>query len=352
VNDVPPIYRCSIGLDVHQSQITACAIIGKSDGTTEVVHKRFGAYQRDRRALSEWASSLKPEIVVMESTGIYWKSPYAALEKVGICAWVVNARHVKQVPGRKTDINDAHWLAILGRSGLLRKSFVLRGKCGDLRIVARQRKKLVGALSAEKNRLHKILTDGGIRLSVVVSDLNGVSARKMIEALINKKPPQEVLAYASDQLKAKKEDILEALHGELTNQQIFVLKEILSHIKDLELRIQRFETEMLYGLKDEVHILEALQTIPGVDLISAASILVEIGSDMEEFGSAEKLASWAGLCPGNNETAGKKKAEKRAKGIIICAPYCANALMQPEEHNLCSSSSMNQLYAGEEKSEQ
>lgn len=149
-----------IGLDVHQAQITACAIIEDSDGTTRVEQRQFGAFKRDRRALAEWAAALLPDEVVMESTGIYWKSPYAALEAAGIRALVVNARHVKNVPGPKTDAGDAQWLATLARAGLLRGSFIPPALLRELRLSARQRQKLVGQLASEKNRLHKVLTDG------------------------------------------------------------------------------------------------------------------------------------------------------------------------------------------------
>ena len=201
--ELTTLYQRVIGLDVHQAQITACAIIQEADGTTRTEQRQFGAFKRDRRELAEWAASLKPDQVVMESTGIYWKSPCAALEMVGIHALVVNARHVKNVPGRKTDVGDAQWLATLARAGLLRGSFVPPAKLRELRLVTRQRQKPVGQLSAEKNRLHKLLTDSGIRLGVVVSDIHGQSARAMVKAIIAGQPPHDVLHLASWRLKDK-----------------------------------------------------------------------------------------------------------------------------------------------------
>jgi transposase len=168
--ELVPIHKRVIGLDIHQAQITACAILEEADGETRIEQRQFGAFKKDRRALAAWAAALDPDEVVMESTGIYWKSPYAALEAVGIRATVVNARHVKQVPGRKTDVGDAQWLATLARAGLLRGSFVPPAKLRELRVISRQRQKLVSLLTAEKNRMHKVLTDAGIRLGVVVSD--------------------------------------------------------------------------------------------------------------------------------------------------------------------------------------
>jgi transposase len=202
----------------------------------------------------------------MESTGIYWKSPYAALEAVGIRAKVVNARHVKNVPGRKTDVGDALWLATLARAGLLRGSFVPPTKLRELRLIARQRQKLVSQLASEKNRLHKVLTDSGVRLGVVVSDLHGQSARAMVKAIIAGQPPHEVLKLASTRLRASREEIFDALQGELTASHRFVLDELMRHIEEIEARITRFDTRLLAELDSERNTLALLQTIPGVDL--------------------------------------------------------------------------------------
>lgn len=314
--ELTTIYPRVIGLDVHQAQITACAIIQETDGTTRVEQRQFGAFKRDRRELAEWAALLKPDQVVMESTGIYWKSPYAALETVGIRGLVVNARHVKNVPGRKTDIGDAQWLATLARAGLLRGSFVPPAKLRELRLISRQRQKLIGQLSSEKNRLHKLLTDSGIRLGVVVSDIHGQSARAMVKAIIAGQQPHEVIHLASRRLKATREELFDALQGELTINHRFVLNEIMCHIEEIEARIVRFDARLLEELEDEQNKLALLQTLPGVDLIGAAMLLVEIGGDMNAFGSADRLASWIGICPGNNESAGKRKSGRVRKGNI------------------------------------
>lgn len=312
--ELSALYKCVIGLDVHQAQITACALIQQPDGSTRIEQRQFGGFARDRRELADWAASLRPDEVVMESTGIYWKSPYAALEAVGIRAKVVNARHVKHVPGRKTDVGDAHWLAMLARAGLLRASFVPPAALRELRLIARQRQKLVGQLASEKNRLHKVLTDSGIRLGVVVSDLHGQSARAMVKAIIAGQAPQQVINLASRRLKASREEIFDALQGDLTASHRFVLDELMQHIEEIEARIDRFDARLLAGLESERGTLALLQTIPGVDLIGAAMLLVEIGSDMGAFGSADRLASWVGVCPGNNESAGKRKSGHTRKG--------------------------------------
>lgn len=312
--ELATLYKRVIGLDVHQAQITACALIEEADGTTRIERRQFGAFKRDRRALAEWVASLAPDCVVMESTGIYWKSPYAALEAAGIRAQVVNARHVKNVPGRKTDVGDAQWPATLARPGLLRGSFIPPATLRELRLIARQRQKLVGQLASEKNRLHKVLTDGGIRLGVVVSDVHGQSARAMVKALIAERPVHEVLECASRRLKASREELFDALQGELTDSHRFVLDELMRHIEEIEARIARFDIRLLDGLAGEQNALALLQTLPGVDRIGAAMLLVEIGADMKAFGSADRLASWVGICPGNNESAGKRKSGRVRKG--------------------------------------
>lgn len=308
------IYKRVIGLDIHQAQITACALLEMPDGSSRVEQRQFGGFKRDRRELAKWAAALDPEEVVMESTGIYWKSPYTALEEVGIRAKVVNARHVKNVPGRKTDIGDAQWLAMLARAGLLRGSFVPPARLRELRLISRQRHKLINQLIGEKNRLHKILADGGIRLGVVVSDLHGQSARVMVKAIIKGCSPHEVLDCASRRLRASREELFDAVQGELTDSHRFVLDETMQHIEEIEARIARFDARLLDGLKSEHNTLALLQTVPGIDLIGAAMLLVEIGPDMGAFGTADRLASWIGICPGNNESAGKRKPAKARKG--------------------------------------
>ena len=312
--ELQTIYKRVIGLDVHQGQITAYAILEGEDGETTEESRQFGGFKRDRRALAEWCSNLNPDEVVMESTGVYWKSPYAALEDKGIYAKVVNARHVKQVPGRKTDINDAQWLAMLARAGLLRGSFVPKAFMRELRLVSRQRQKIVGELASNKNRLHKILTDAGIRLSVVISDIHGQSARLMIKALIRGEPTIEVIKLATRRFKADHAEILEALEGELSQAHRLILEKLMCTIEHLEKTIASLDRYLLEQLTPYRAILELLETIPGIDKIGAAMLLVEIGDDMQAFESPDRLASWVGICPGNNESAGKRKKGRIRKG--------------------------------------
>jgi transposase len=312
--ELKPIYKRVIALDVHQAKITACAIADHGDGRVEVIRQEFGAFKSDRRALAQWAQAFVPEVLVMESTGVYWKSPFAALEKVGIIAWVVNARHVKAVPGRKTDICDAQWLATLARAGLLRASFIPRLEFRQLRLVSRQRQKLVGMLASEKNRLHKVLVDAGVRLGVLVSDVHGDAARAMIKVLIRGGAMEEVL-NKKGRLRASREELFEAISPEeLSDVHRFVLDEIMQHIEHIEQRIARMDAYLLHALAPWQAQLNLLQTIPGIDRMGAAMLLVEIDDDMKRFGSAERLARWVGICPGNNESAGKRKTGRIRKG--------------------------------------
>lgn len=312
--DITPIHKQVIGLDIHQNKISACALAEQADGTVTVAHREFGGFKRDRTALAQWVKEFAPDVVVMESTGIYWKSPYAALEKVGIAAWVVNARHVKTVPGRKTDVADAQWLAILARAGLVRASFIPPADVRHLRLIARQRQKLGGMLASEKNRLHKLLADAGIRLNVLVSDIHGQAGRAMVKALIAGQPTSKILDCAG-RLRATRAELFEALQPEeLSAKHLFVLTEVMAHIEFLETMMARFEKTLLDGLQAWQPQLVLLQTMPGIDSIGAAMLLVEIGPDMASFGSAQRLASWVGICPGNNESAGKRKSGRTRKG--------------------------------------
>jgi transposase len=312
--ELSAVYRCVAALDVHQAKLTVCVLSENDQGEVETHIREFGGFKRDRREMAAWVASFRPDLVVMESTGIYWKSPYAALEWHDLTLAVVNARHVKQVPGRKTDINDAQWLAILARSGLLRGGFVPPKHFREYRLIARQLQKLTGIASGERNRLHKLLTDAGIRLSVVISDLSGKSAKAMIKGLLAGETPEQLLAYADPRLKASPDDLREALEGDLSDSHRFVIQELMTHLEELDARILRFRQALLSHLSVYQTILQNLQTLPGIDEFSAAMILVEIGDDMAAFGSPAKLASWAGVCPGQNESAGKRHSARARKG--------------------------------------
>lgn len=311
------LYRRVAGIDVHRMKQVATILIELEQGSTEKHTREFGGYKRDLRWLIAWLQRYEVELVVMESTGIYWKSLYAHLERAGIETWVVNAHHIKYVPGRKTDMGDSHWLAELGRFGLVRPSFIPPKDLRELRLISRYRKKLSGILAGEKNRLHKLLDDAGVKLGAVVSDINGVSAQAMIQGLIDGQRPEELIDLAKGRLKGKREELLLSLDGELSTRHRLMLAHLQGHIRYLGEEIGGLDAYLIEAMQPYRQAWELLQTIPGIDAVAAAMILVEIGDDLSRFGSAERLASWAALCPGNHESAGKHKSGKTRKGNSI-----------------------------------
>ena len=311
--DIQPIFRCAVGIDIHLALICVCIIIAEP-GVEPVVYRReFGGFQRDRRVMADWIADFKPDIVVMESTGIYWKSPYAALEKVGIRAQVVNARQVKKVPGRKTDTSDAEWLAMLARAGLLRGSFIPPERLHTLRQVSRHHQKITAMRAMEKNRLVKVLSDAGVRITAVVSDPHGVAATAIIDCLLEGGTPEQALTLAG-RLHAPREELLAALQGELSADHRFVAHTIRHHLRALEAQLADFERYLVAALQPHEAALQLLMTLPGIDRLAAAKLLVEIGVDMTAFGNAGRLCKWAGVCPGNDESAGKRRRGDTAPG--------------------------------------
>lgn len=316
------VSRCA-GLDVHKMVIVATVLLEQADGQVRQETRSFSSFRQDREALCQWLQDGAVELVVMESTGNYWKSIYAALESARLKTYVVNARLVKQVPGRKTDVTDSQWLASLARCGLLNPSFIAPVDLQQLRLLGRYRMKLKGVAAGEKNRLHKVLDDAGIRLGGVVSDIQGKSAQAMIEGLLAGQPIAMLLKQARGRLQAKREQLAQALDEPLSERHRWLLQEIQSHIRYLEEQIHQVDEQLLAGMEPYRQAWQRLQTIPGIDIVSAAQIIAEIGVDMDSFGSAERLASWAGMCPGNHESAGKRKRVatrpgNRALRQILC----------------------------------
>ena len=299
---------------MHRLLYVLTVLTEQADGSLSKHQRQFNGFQRDVREMVTWLQSLGVELVIMESTGIYWKSVYAALEAAGIPAHVVNARHVKNVPGRKTDIADSEWLAQLGRFGLVRPSFIPPKDLRELRLVSRYRQKLSQMQASEKNRLHKILDDAGIKLGAVVADIDGVSARAMIGGLIAGLPLDQLAEMAKGVLRHKREELALSLEGELTARHRFVLEQIEAHTRYLEAELARLDAYLIEAMEPYRDYWQLLQTIPGIDQIAAAMILIEIGDDLSAFANARHLASWAALCPGNHESAGKRKTGKTRKG--------------------------------------
>ena len=322
------IHKRVAGIDVHRMQHTVTILVEQADGTVVQETREFGSFKRDMRALVGWLQEHRIQQVVMESTGIYWKSVFSNLETAGIPALVVNAFHVRNVPGRKTDVKDSEWLAQLARFGLLRGSFIPPKDLRELRLVSRYRRKLTASLAGEKNRLHKLLDDAGIRLGGIVADINGVCARKMVEGLIAGGTPEQLCALGKGKLKASPELLQAAMDGELSARHRLVLHAVLDHVGFLERQLIELDRYLITAMKPYAWAWRLLQTIPGIDQIAAAMILIEISDNLSRFGSAARLSSWSALCPGNNESAGKRKSGKTRHGnpivrYLLCE--CANA---------------------------
>ncbi len=309
------ILKSCAGLDVHKMMVMVTVQVEDDDGSVNEQTRTFKTFRRDRKALRDFLVEQAVELVVMESTGNYWQCIHDILARAGLNVWVVNARHVKNVPGRKTDVLDSQWLASLGRCGLLRPSFVPPPDIQQLRLLFRRRQKLISQRSSEKNRLHKILDDAGIRLGGVVSDIHGKSAQDMIQGLIDGKHPAELAKMARGRMKSKIDVLFKSLDGELSPAHRTVLKDIREHVEYLDMRIAALDEAILQMVRSDYREpWQVLQTLPGIDQIAAAGVIAEIGPDMSAFNSRESLSSWAGLCPGNNESAGKRKSGKTRKG--------------------------------------
>jgi transposase len=313
------------GLDVHQATVVACLLIVLKNGQVQKQVRTFGTTTRELLALREWLLSQGCTHVAMESTGVYWKPVYAVLEGGALQIVVANAQHVKKVPGRKTDVKDAEWIADLLCHGLLRSSFVPPKPIRELRDLTRYRRKLVESQAAERNRLLKLLETANIKLASVATDVFGVSGRLMLRALIEgKATPQEMADLAKGLLRKKIPELEPALEGKLEEHHRFLLRLQLERLeaaeKDLAVLGQRIQEK----LKPYEAQLALLQEIPGVDWTLAAVILAELGIDMKAFGNVSQLASWAGVCPGNHESAGKRKSSRIPKGNV----YLKTALVE------------------------
>ena len=303
--------RCC-GVDVHKKMIVACLRVGRKHETRE-----FGTSSSELREMANWLLSNDCQMTAMESTGPYWKPVYNVLEVLGVEVIVVNAHHIKNVPGRKTDVKDAEWIAELLQHGLVKPSYIPDRAQRELREVARYRKSLVEERAREINRLEKTLQGANIKLSSVVSDITGKSSRNIIDALAGEGLSEENIdSKLKGSLRKKRDDLLRCCDGYLTPLQRKLVRAILDHIDDMTRRIADIDHIVNDQMKDYEDAIEKLTEIPGIARRSAEVILAEIGLDMSLFPTANHLAAWAGLAPGNNESAGKRKSGKTRKGNI------------------------------------
>jgi transposase len=305
--------RCA-GLDVHKQSVMACVLTPGPQAEPNKEIQEFGTTTGELRRLGDWLRANGVTHAAMESTGVYWKPVFNILESA--CALIlVNARHIKQVPGRKTDKADCAWIASLLRHGLLTASFVPEPDVRQLRDLCRMRTTLVRECVQVGNRLRKVLEDANIKLDSVASDTLGVSGRAMIRALIEGRgEPGELASLARGRLRAKLPELTSALEGQVTAHHRFLLRELMRQLEFLEQEVARFEEEIERQMPPFEWAAGLLMTMPGVDRTAACALLAEIGADMSHFASSRHLASWAGLCPGNNESAGKRRSGKSHRG--------------------------------------
>lgn len=321
------IVERSCGLDVHQSVVVACLLTGSADSRPRRQIRTFGATTRELEELRAWLESEGCTHVGMESTGVYWMPVFAVLE--GSFELIVgNAGHIKNVPGRKTDVKDAEWIADLVRHGLVRRSFVPPKWQRALRELVRYRRKLVESETAERNRLIRLLETGNIKLSSVASDVFGVSGRAMLRALIEgNATPDEMAKLARGRLRQKIEQLAAALHGRLEEQHRFLLEMQLDRVERMEADVRVLDERIEAALGPHAEQLRLLCQIPGVDRIAAASIIAELGVDMSVFPSSRHAAAWAGVSPSNNESAGKRRGHAKRRGNVHLTTTLVQAAM-------------------------
>ncbi len=323
------IERCC-GLDVHQATVVACVLIGEPGKKLRKQIRTFGTMARDLAALREWLVAEGCTHVAMESTGIYWVPVYAALEDHFELV-VGNATHIKNVPGRKTDVKDSEWIADLVRHGLIRKSFVPCKAQRELRELTRYRRKLMESQASERNRLLKLLETAGIKLASVASDVFGISGRRMLRALLEGQSSAEQIAQlAKGTLRKKLEQLAWALEGKLEEHHRFLLGTQLERIEQVEATVTKIDERIQEKLEPYREQHQRLMQIPGVDQMGAAVIIAELGVDMSVFPSPQHAAAWAGVAPGNNESAGKRLGQVGRKGnvhlttALVQAAVCAS----------------------------
>ena len=312
------------GLDVHKASVTACVLVGPPDRGPKKQVRSFGTSTRELRALSEWLREHAVTHVAMEATGIYWRPVHAILESE-FDVIVGNAHHIKNVPGRKTDVKDSEWIATLLRHGLIRRSFVPSKDIRHLRDLVRYRRKIVDARTAERNRVQKLLETANIKLTSVASDAFGKSGMAMMRALIaGNATPAEMAKLAKQRMRRKIPELELALEGSFDEHHRFLLQMQLEHLERLDEQIDALDARIEERIAPYVTLRDHYTDIPGVDRVLANTLIAELGPDLSVFTSVRHLAAWAGVAPGNNESAGKGKPARARRGNV----YLTTALVE------------------------
>jgi transposase len=298
------------GLDVHKESISACVIYPDKDGVDQYDIKVFGAFTDDLMRLRSWLLDHSCPVVAMESTGIYWRPVHNVLE-AAVQVVLVNARDIKNVPGRKTDIGDSKWLAGLLRHGLLRGSFIPSKDVREWRDLTRLRKKYVHTVGDYRKRTHKLFESANIKIDSVVSDLFGATGRNLMNLLVSDRKSltlSDIQLCVRGKLKGREEELYRSIQGFFSDHHRFILKRLLETIGMLEAEIEEFDSHIRHLMKDQNALLDRMKKAAGIADVSSCEILAELGPDLTAFPTGEAMVSWAGLCPGNNESAGKRKS--------------------------------------------
>jgi transposase len=307
------VYRRCGGIDVHKESISVCVLLVEEGGTKKEV-RRFGTMTRDLQALSLWLEQLGVTHVAMESTGVYWKPVWNLLEGQ-FELLLVNAQHIKQVPGRKTDIRDCEWIADLLQHGLLRGSYVPKQEQRDLRDLTRYRVRLTEDKARLANRIQKVLEDANVKLASVATDVLGASGRAMLQAIAaGVDEPEKLAQMARKGLRKKLPQLRLALQGHIREHHRFLLRQLLDELRFTEDKISELEQRIQHCMGPYHRAITLWTSMPGIRLTTAWSMVAEIGTNPEQFPQGSNLASWAGMCPGNNESAGKRKSGRTRKG--------------------------------------
>jgi len=308
------LIACCAGLDVHKDSVEVCVRELQAHSEFRQQTRHWGTTTRDLMEMAQWLKAERVTHVAMESTGVYWKPIFNVLESE-FEVLLVNARMIKHVPGRKTDVADCQWIAQLLQHGLLKGSFIPPRWQRELRDLTRQRAQLTDERSRTSNRIQKVLEDANLKLGSVASDVVGVSGRLMLEAIVKGQDnPEQLAALAKRRLRTKIPQLEEALYGKLTEHHRWMLRLLLDQLQTTEQFVTRLDERIAELTRPQQPVLEKLDAIPGIDRRIAEVLIAEIGPDMAPFPTDLHLASWAGMCPGNNESAGKRRSSKTTKG--------------------------------------
>jgi len=315
INALVDLYERCAGIDVHKETVTVCVIRPGTDGSAQGEMATYGTTTRELRQLSQWLQECGVTHAVMESTGVYWRPVWQILETGGFRLFLANAKQVRNMPGRKTDQADAVWLATLLRKGLIKGSFIAPPQIRALRDLCRSRASLVHDRTRVVQRIEKVLEEANIKLDTVASDLMGVGPRMMLEELIQGETDTTKIAeLALGRMRSKIPQLVGALEGYFRPHQTFLLKQLLSQFDDLCRRIERFEQQIEEYSRPFDKQVARLDSVPGIDRLSAAAILSETGVDMDPFPTPQQFCRWATIAPGNNKTAGKQRSGKIGRG--------------------------------------